>query len=61
MSVSACPLETMVNIIACFIPSSVTWCDVGTSCSVTGDTFNPDCAFTGVAEQFLSKLTALSF
>jgi hypothetical protein len=28
---------------------------------VSGDTFNPDCAFTGVAEQFLSKLTALSF
>ena len=58
---SACPPETMVNITACFIPSSVTWCDVGSSCSVSGDTFNPDCAFTGVAEQFLSKLTALSF
>ena len=61
MSVSDCPSESMVNITACFIPSSVTWCDVGTSCSVSGDTFNPDCAFTGVAEQFLSKLTALSF
>ena len=61
MSVSTCPPGTMVNITACFIPSSVTWCDVGTSCSVSGDTFNPDCAFTGVAEQFLSKLTALSF
>jgi hypothetical protein len=57
----ACTYENTVNITACFVPSSVTWCDVGTSCSVSGDEFNSDCAFTGVAEQFLSKLTALSF
>jgi hypothetical protein len=57
----ACTVENTVNITACFVPSSVTWCDVGTSCSVSGDLFNSDCAFTGVAEQFLSKLTALSF
>lgn len=61
MSVSACLPDSIMNITVCFVPSSVTWCDVGSSCSVTGDTFNPDCAFTGVAEQFLSKLTALSF
>jgi hypothetical protein len=57
----ACTVETTVNITACFVPSSVTWCDVGESCSVSGDLFKSDCAFTGVAEQFLSKLTALSF
>ena len=57
----ACTVDTTVNITACFVPSSVTWCDVGTSCSVSGDLFNSDCGFTGVAEQFLSKLTALSF
>ena len=57
----SCAIENTVNITACFVPSSVTWCDVGTSCSVSGDLFNSNCAFTGVAEQFLSKLTALSF
>ena len=57
----ACTGDTTVNITACFVPSSVTWCDVGTSCYVSGDLFNSDCGFTGVSEQFLSKLTALSF
>ena len=56
-----CATENMVNITACFVPSSVTWCNVGSSCAISSDTFNSDCAFTGVAEQFLSKLTALSF
>lgn len=58
---NTCSAEDTVNITACFVPSSVTWCEVNTSCSVTGSSFNSACAFTGVAEQFLSKLTALSF
>ena len=57
----ACSLEDAVYITACFIPSSVTWCEVGSSCSLTGDSFNSDCAFTGVADQFLSKLVALTY
>ena len=57
----ACPVEDVVNITACFIPSSVTWCDVGSSCSLTGDSFNSDCGFTGVADQFLAKLVALTY
>jgi len=58
---NGCATGNMVNITACFVPSSVTWCDVGSSCTISSDTFNSDCAFTGVAEQILSKLTALSF
>ena len=58
---NGCADENTVNITACFVPSSVTWCEVGSSCKISSDTFNSDCAFTGVAEQFLSKLTALSF
>lgn len=57
----ACPVEDVVNITACFIPSSVTWCNVGTSCSLSGDEFNSGCAFTGVADQFLAKLVALTY
>ena len=57
----ACPLENVVNITACFVPSSVTWCEVGSSCSLSGDSFNSDCAFTGVSDQFLSKLVALTY
>ncbi len=57
----ACIPADVTNITACFIPSSVTWCELGDSCYVYGDTFNSDCAFTGVSEQVLSKLTASSF
>lgn len=62
MSISAtCTSENIANITACYIPSSVIWCDVGSTCALTGNSYNSDCAFTGVADQFLSKLTALSF
>lgn len=56
-----CPANQTVNIKACFVPSSVTWCEVGTSCSLTGDSFNSGCGFTGMAEQFLSKLIPETF
>lgn len=57
----ACPTEDALNITACFIPSSVTWCAVNTSCSLTGDSFNSNCVFTGVADQFLTKLVAFTY
>lgn len=56
-----CLANQTIYIKACFVPSSVTWCNVGTSCSLTGDSFNSDCGIAGVAEQFLSKLIPETF
>lgn len=56
-----CPTNQTIGIKACFVPSSVTWCEVGTSCSLSGNSFNSDCGFTGVADQFLSKLVQDTF
>lgn len=56
-----CAANETIAIKACFVPSSVTWCEVGTSCSLTGDSFQSECGFTGVTDQFLSKLIPMTF
>lgn len=56
-----CNLRETNNINACFVPSIDARCTVGDVCTVTESLYNSGCFFTGVSDQFLSKLVGSAF
>lgn len=50
-----------LNITACYVPSIDSRCFIGETCSVTESLYNSNCSFTGVSDQYLTKLVFGTF
>ena len=56
-----CDTSNTLNITGCFVPSLVTRCNIGDFCTVQDSLYNSNCSFTGMADQYFTKLISNSF